>query len=74
MERWQKIVNAVIEKTPGILLISQLRVIHLIESNFNSMIVILWGHRLFTQGKRLKEFGEEQIGALLIGWHKTYCY
>ena len=49
VDRWQKIVNAVIEKTPGILLSSKLRVIHLIESNFNLMIVILSmeAHSLF---------------------------
>jgi len=41
LERWQKIVNAVIEKTHGILLCSMLWVIHLIESSFSLMIVIL---------------------------------
>ena len=41
LERWQKIVNAVIEKTHGILLSSKLWVIHLIESSFSLMIVIL---------------------------------
>ena len=46
------IVNAMIEKTAAILLIRKLRVIHLIESNFNLMIVILWGHRLFTKGEK----------------------
>ena len=51
-ERRQKIVNAMIEKTAAILLIRKLRVIHLIESNFNLMIVILWGHRLFTKGEK----------------------
>jgi len=51
-ERRQKIVNAVIDKTPRILVISKLQVIYLIESNFNLMIEIVWGHRLFMQGKR----------------------
>ena len=40
-ERWQKIVNAVIEKTAAILLIRKLWVIYLIESNFNLMTVIV---------------------------------
>jgi hypothetical protein len=40
-KRWRKIINATIEKIPGKPLLHKLRVIHLIESDFNAMIGIL---------------------------------
>ena len=61
--RWKTIVNAMIEKIPGKPLLNKLRVIHLIESDFNLMTGILWGRRLMKQGERLEAFGDEQGGS-----------
>ena len=61
--RWKTIVNAMIEKIPGKPLLNKLRVIHLIESDFNLMTGILWGRRLMAQGERLNQFGDEQGGS-----------
>jgi hypothetical protein len=62
-KRWRKIINATIEKIPGKPLIHKLRVIHLIESDFNAMIGILWGRRLMQQGEKNGNFGVEQRGS-----------
>jgi hypothetical protein len=59
-QRWTKVVNAMIEKIPGKPLINKLRVIHLIESDFNIQIGILWGRRLVSHGEALGQFNEGQ--------------
>jgi ribonuclease HI len=61
--RWTKIVNATIEKIPGKPLLHKLRIIHLIESDFNLMIGILWGRRLMKNAEKLKMLGGEQQGS-----------
>jgi hypothetical protein len=47
-KRWTAVVNATIQKIPGRPLLHKLRIIHLIESNFNLLIGILWGRRLMA--------------------------
>lgn len=79
-QRWTKVVNAMIEKIPGKPLINKLRVIHLIESDFNLLIGILWGRRLVSHGERLDLFDDGQGGSrpdrrtqeLLIQKHLVY--
>ena len=61
--RWTRIVNAMIEKIPGRPILNKLRVIHLIESDFNLLTGILWGRRLMASGESAGEFGEEQGGS-----------
>ena len=61
--RWTKIVNAMIEKIPGRPLVNKLRVIHLIESDFNLLTGILWGRRLMAKGERCGAFGDDQGGS-----------
>ena len=62
-ERWKKVVNAMIEKIPGKPLLNKLRIIHLIESDFNLMIGILWGRRLVWHGEERKQFDDGQSGS-----------
>jgi hypothetical protein len=63
-KRWEKIVNATIEKIPGTPQLHKLRVIHLIESDFNLMIGILWGRRLMQQAEANGSLGVEQHGSV----------
>jgi hypothetical protein len=49
-----------LEKIPNCPHISKLRIIHLIESDFNMTMGILWGKRLMAKGEELHQFGEEQ--------------
>jgi hypothetical protein len=61
--RWKKVVNALIEKIPGLPLLDKLRVIHLIESDFNLMIGILWGRRLIWEAEDKELFHDGQGGS-----------
>jgi hypothetical protein len=61
-ERWETVINALIEKIPGVPLIHKLRVIHLIESDFNLLIGILFGRRMMQKGEELGAFGHDQDG------------
>jgi hypothetical protein len=61
-ERWKTVVNALIEKIPGMPMINKLRVIHLIESDFNLLIGILFGRRMMQAGEELNAFGDDQDG------------
>jgi hypothetical protein len=78
--RWTKVVNAMLEKIPGKPLLNKLRVIHLLESDFNLMIGILWGRRLVHQGEQINAFDDGQGGSrldrrtqeLLLQKHLTY--
>jgi hypothetical protein len=80
LDRWKTIVNIMIEKIPQRPHISKLSIIHLIESDFNMAMGILWGRRLMAQGERLHQFGDEQSGArkhkqcpdVLLLKHLTY--
>jgi predicted RNase H-like HicB family nuclease len=69
-----------LEKIPGRPLTNKLRVIHLLESDFNLMIGILWGRRLVRHGENNQVFHDGQGGSrpdrrtqeLLIQKHCTY--
>jgi hypothetical protein len=56
----ETVVNALINKIPGIPLINKLRVIHLIESDFNLMIGITFGCRLMQMGKSFNTLAHDQ--------------
>jgi hypothetical protein len=60
--RWRRIVNALIEKIPGLPLLGKIRVRHTIESDINLLMGIAWGRKLMWQGKELQVFREEQSG------------
>jgi hypothetical protein len=61
-ERWETVINALIEKIPGVPLIHKLRVIHIIESDFNMLIGLLFGRRMMKKGEELGVFGHDQDG------------
>lgn len=62
-ERWTVVVNAMIEKIPGRPRLDKLRVIHLLESDLNMAMGILWGRRLLQQAETLGRLGEAQSGS-----------
>ncbi len=61
-KRWKKIINATIEKIPGTPLIHKLRVIHLIESDFNLMVGIA-NRRMMWEAEEQGSLGTEQKGS-----------
>ena len=52
-----------LQKTPGLNHIEKLRVIRIIEADFNLMIGILWGKRLLEHSKTWKKLGNLQWGS-----------
>jgi hypothetical protein len=62
-ERWKKVVNALIEKIPGMPMIGKLRVIHLIESDFNLIIGMLWGRRMIWEAEDKQMLNDGQGGS-----------
>jgi hypothetical protein len=78
--RWKTILNIMLEKIPGKPHVQKLRIIHIIENDFNMATGILWGRRLMSQGESLNQFGEEQSGSrknkqcpdVLLLKHLTY--
>jgi hypothetical protein len=42
LNRWQNSTTAMFEKTPGVTRINKLRVIHLYEADYNSLLKLLW--------------------------------
>lgn len=48
---------------PGYPLIDKFRVIHIIPSDFNMLMGILFGHQMMLLGESLRQFGEEQSGS-----------
>jgi exonuclease III len=61
--RWKKVINAMLEKIPGKPLLHKLRVIHIIESDFNLMIGINFGRRMMWNAEKAKVLGDEQDGS-----------
>ena len=46
LDRWTTVASMMIEKDPGISLISRLRVIHIYEADYNLLLKILWARKL----------------------------
>jgi hypothetical protein len=59
-ERWETIVNLMLEKNPRM---DKLRVIHIFEADFNLLQGIIWNRRLIKHGEKHGAFGEEQWGS-----------
>jgi predicted transcriptional regulator len=63
IDRWQNVTTTMLEKKPGNNSIDKLRVIHLIEADFNLPLGILWGRRLMQHAEQHNALGRNQWGA-----------
>jgi hypothetical protein len=62
LDRWKKIINAMIEKQAGNDRIDRLRVINLFEADFNLILGILWSRRLMVNARKHKALSKCQWG------------
>jgi hypothetical protein len=60
--RWQQVVNAMIEKIPNQPYISKLRVIHLLEADYNLCLKAIFGRKLTWNCKEHGALGDIQNG------------
>ena len=63
LKRWTKIVNAMIEKIPGKPYLHKLRVIHLIEADYNPALKSVYGRQLLWHCEEGNAFDEAQGGS-----------
>lgn len=56
-------INTMIEKIPGVPRLDKLRVIHIIESDVNLWMGIVWGRRLLHNAEAYNLLGDEQSGS-----------
>jgi hypothetical protein len=57
LDRW---LYVMIEKIPGQPLVHKLRIIHLVEADFNLLVGILWGQRVMAQAEALHALDDQQ--------------
>ena len=62
LDRWKRVDTMMINKKPGNYRINKLRVIHLIESDFNLLCGILWSRRLLWHADSLHLLGDSNAG------------
>ena len=62
-KRWQKCIDAILEKTPGQPRIEKLRIIMLYEADFNFVLKLIWGRRLVRHAEMHNCLGEENHGS-----------
>lgn len=60
--RWQVIVNAMLEKIPGKPLLHKLRVIHILEADYNLALKEIFGCRLMQNCEVFGTLGDRQDG------------
>jgi hypothetical protein len=60
--RWQTIVNAMLEKTPGTQLLHKLRVIHILVADYNLTLKPIFGRRLMKNCEKHGTLGDLQDG------------
>jgi hypothetical protein len=60
--RWQTVINAMLEKIQGRPMLHKLRVIHIMEADYNLIIKILFGKRLMQNCERHGTLGQLQDG------------
>jgi hypothetical protein len=60
--RWQKVVNAMIKKIPNHPYINKLRVIHLLEADYNLCLKAIFGQKLTWNCEEHKALGDVQNG------------
>jgi hypothetical protein len=61
-KRWKMIVNAMLEKISGKPLLHKLRVIHILEADYNLSLIIIFGRRLMANCENFKVLGDHQDG------------
>jgi hypothetical protein len=61
-ERWQTVINAMLEKIQGRPMLHKLRVIHIMEADYNLILKILFGKRLMQNCERHGTLGQLQDG------------
>ena len=62
--RWCNATNVMIEKDPGKPCIHRLRIIHLIEADYNFFLKLQWGHRLVRHAMSLDLLHNSQHGSI----------
>lgn len=60
--RWQSVVNAMLEKTPGQPLLHKLRVIHILEADYNLTLKAIFGQHLMQICEKHGTLGDLQDG------------
>jgi hypothetical protein len=60
--RWQMVVNAMLEKIPGKLYLHKLRVIHILEADYNLALKEIFGRRLLWNCEKFGKLGDIQDG------------
>jgi hypothetical protein len=61
--RWQMSINAMLIKSSGSLPVEKLRVIHLLEADFNFVLKLVWGKRLIHFSKDHKLLSDDNAGS-----------
>jgi hypothetical protein len=62
-QRWETIVNLMLEKIKVNPCMDKLRVIHIFEADINLLLGIIWNRRLIRHGEKHGAYGEEQWGS-----------
>jgi hypothetical protein len=60
--RWQTVINAMLEKTPGSPILHKLRVIHILEADYNLTLKAIFGRRLIRNCESHGTLGDLQDG------------
>jgi hypothetical protein len=60
--RWQTVINAMLEKIAGKPLLHKLRVIHILEADYNLALKMIFGRRLLQNCEQFETLGEHQDG------------
>jgi hypothetical protein len=61
-KRWQTVVNAMLEKIPGKPFLHKLRVIHILEADYNLALKEIFGRRLMWNCEKFGKLGDIQDG------------
>ena len=61
--RWQRCVDAILEKIPGKPMLEKLRIIMLYEADFNFMLKLIWGKKLVQNAEKHHSLGDCNHGS-----------
>ena len=60
LTRWKNITNTMIEKVTGVDKLDRLRMIHLLQADFNMILGILWSQRMMKNAREHKALSPYQ--------------